>query len=437
MSVSRALPWALLLLVAAAPPLRAGEVVLDGEKVFSDEEPAKEGLDWSACEVQAELVQTGPEGTRTLLSEHRLLIQGENLDLEGTVSLTAGTRQALVRLQVRVRASTTLPDGVMYLVTSEGELQAALGYTPMQTSRTQFRHDIMEIRAPVAQLREVYVSPELGVRVLLIVTSAPVEDQRETQLLPPQLKRSDLVQLRVDTRRRSEGVETALRSTVLQAALGHDATFGLALRDRSEKPAEGEGEEPDPSRRFGDGVRVVDRAYDPDSGFGDRHVVPLRPAEQQYMIRNLRRGDQSYVERNRVDLGDGPDTITVRQTKKRKLSKRKQRRLRDAAEIQAVEEMALERQKTLAGTQGAPAPLHAAEELSVNLTPLRSTDRHVRLELRFSGAMSFTAGEEPRPIDLAFIENVGWGETLELGLRELLEGGEPEDDTILAITPIP
>ena len=434
---SRALAWALLLLAAAALPLRAGEVVLNGKTVFSDEEPAEEAQDWSACEVRAEIVQTGPGGTRTLLAEDRLLIQGENLDMQDTVTIEQGSRSALLRLQVRVRASTTMPDGVLYLVTSEGELQAAVGFSPQATSRTQFRHDVLEIRAPVAHLREVYVSPELGVRVLLVVTATPIQDERETELLPPQLRTDDLVRFRVEPRRRKGDVETPLTPVVLQAALGRDATFAIALRDMEAEAAAEEAGEADPSKRFGEGVRVVDRGYKPDSGFGDSHVVERSPAGDDYLARNAERADQSYIDRNRVDLDEGPKTVTVRQPKKRKLSKRRQRELRDAAEVQAVREMAAERQKTLTGTQGAPAPLHAAEELAIKLTPLRSTDRHLRLEVRFEGFMTFGDETEPRPVDLVFVENVAWGQSLELGIRELLDGGEPEDDTIVAITPIP
>ena len=127
----------------------------------------------------------------------------------------------------------------------------------------------------------------------------------------------------------------------------------------------------------------------------------------------------------------------MRIPKKKKLSKRKRRALKDSAEIRAARALALERSKTLAGEEGAPEPVPRAEQLQVVLTPLHGTARNLRLKLRLVGYMSLAGDEHPRAIDLSFTENVPWGQTLELGLREILEGGEPESDTIIAITPQP
>jgi hypothetical protein len=432
--LARALAALSLLLPLAAWPVAAGEMILNGVRVLG-EEPSEEARDWSACRVRADLVQTGNGGTRTLASENRVLMLGENLDFEGTYTISSGDRQALVNMTVRLRASTVREDGAMYLVTSEGEMQAAIGFDLAESSRRQFRHDFIELGSGFVSPREVYVSPELGIRVLLIVTAEPVEDERETSPFPA-ADASQIVSFRIEAKRRFDGKEASLNNQVLQAAPGHDASFEVVLREPGDEPPEEEGE-PDPDFPLGGRARIVDLARTPSSGFADDHFVSDSERDDDFMRRNSRRGDTSYLAAHEVESNEGPVASSMRMPKKKKLSKKKQRQLRESAEIRGAKELALERSKTLAGREGAPAALAQSEQLQVLLTPLHATDRNLRLRVRLQGYMSLEGDDLPREIDVSFTENVGWGLTLELGLREILEGGEPESDTIIAITPQP
>ncbi len=433
---TRALVALSLLMPFATLPAGAGEVILNGVKVLGDE-AAGEGEDWSACRVRVDLVQTGGSGTRTLATEERLLILGENLDLEGDYTLSSGNAQALVHLLVRLRSSTVRPDGAMYLVTSEGELQAAIGFTPEQTSRVQFRHDFIEVGSGIVQPREVYVSPELGLRVLLIVSAVPVLDEVDQGPIPTG-NVSEIIRFRVEAKRRFDGRDIILQHAPLQAAPGHDASFEIVLREPGQVvDSEEEEEERDPDFPMGGRARIVDLARVPSSGFGDDHSVEELRNEDDYMARNAGQGDTSYLSEHAIETHQGPIASSMRLPRKRTLSKKKRRALKESAEIRAAKEIALERSKTLAGEEGAPEPLPRAEQLRVVLTPLHSTKRNLRLRIRLEGYMALAGDSAPRRIDLTFTENVGWGLTLELGLREILEGGEPESDTIIAITPQP
>ena len=89
-----------------------------------------------ATTIELNLVQTGAGGTRTIASENRVLMLGEDLDFEGVYTLSDGKRQALVQLLVKIRSSTVRQDGAMYLVTSEGDLQAAVGFSPSVAQRS-------------------------------------------------------------------------------------------------------------------------------------------------------------------------------------------------------------------------------------------------------------------------------------------------------------
>lgn len=423
-----------LLLCLAVVSAGAGEMILNGVRVLGDE-PADERVDWSACRVRADLVQTGAGGTRTLASENRVLILGENLDFEGTYTISNGARQGLVNLLVRLRSSTVREDGVMYLVTSEGELQAAVGFTAADSSRRQFRHDFVEIGSGLVSPREVFVSPELGIRVLLIVSAEPVRDEVEESLIPSSAA-AEIISFRIEAKRRFAGKIARLNNQVLQAAPGHDASFEVVLRDPGDAPDEDE-DPPDPDFPLGGRARIVDLARTPASGFGEDHFATESTLNQDFLERNSRRGDTSYISEHSVETGTGPIASSMRLPNKKKLSKKKQRELRESAEIRGAKELALERSKTLAGREGAPVTLARSEQLQVHLTPLHVTEKNLRLRIRLQGYMALEGDEQPREIDLSFTENVGWGLTLELGLREILEGGEPESDTIIAITPQP
>jgi hypothetical protein len=185
-------------------------------------------------------------------------------------------------------------------------------------------------------------------------------------------------------------------------------------------------------------VRVVDLGELADTGFGDEHRVARRPADDSFLRSNLVAADQSYLDEHRVELRSGEfETTSIRRQKKKKLSKKKRQQLKDAAEIQAAQERAIERSKTLAGADGAPAPRLESEQLQVSLRPLHATERNLRFEVRLVGQARLAPGEEPSPIDLGFVENLAWGETLELGLVELLRGGSPEEDYLVLVTPQP
>lgn len=419
-------------LALGAVPCPAIQPAVDPGAVAPDSGTDESEREWRLCRVRVELMETSGAGSRIHARHEQLLFHGESFELERRLQLGNDAKNALVDVRLRVRAAATFASGVSYFVTSEAVVAAALGFIPEAGADDQVRSTFIELRAPTPRLQEVYHGPALGSRLLLVIQATPVHGSDPEPLLPEPITGA-LYEFRLDVRRLADGEEKTLQTVRLHAALRHEASYSMELGAPTAGPAE-----TDPEHPLGGTVRVSQPHVVETTDFGEKHRVRLEPADEAFMRSNVVIADTSFLGEHAVETSEGPKAFSFTRPRKR-LSRRKRERLREQAAIGEARRLAVERSKTLPGSDGAVERAGASEgggqHLSVGVEPLHVSEHNVQFALTLRGSVSPGEGRPALPVDARFIEHLGWGESLEFLLSELA-GEEPGDyDLVFSVTP--
>jgi hypothetical protein len=385
---------------------------------------------WRLCQVSLSLLLTSGGRSQVLREESRALFHGEVIELDGEAQAQEGSRLAVLRYQVRLRAAMARPDGVVYHLTSSARLTSTIGFSSELVGRDEVRHAFLDIGDPGARLHEVFAMPDPAVRLVLGLSAAPIVGRAgkpRPAVGPATFENPEVFRIEVVLR---EGeVDKLIDSVQLTTTSGRPASYAVGRLDARRREAG------DPERRLGDGVRAVDLGSLRDTGYAARHALAQRPADRGWHERHVEAPDDDYLEDHeiRLDDEDAPRHSTIR-VKTKKLSKRKQEKLRAHQEILEAARMAQRQARTLPSGEDVPGGF-LREELSLSVTPLHAGLQFVQAEVRLRGAVRLPGDEDVTPIDLDFVEQLERGEPFELGLVEVLRGGGSKYDYVFRIIP--
>jgi len=394
-------------------------------------EPSGE-VAWRLCRVKMTLLLTAGGRSQVVHEEERALFHGEVMELEGDAQGDAGSRAVLFKWQVRLRAAVARPDGVLYQLTTSVRLASTVGFSSDLVGQDIVRHAFPEISDRSAILHELFAMPDPPMRLVLAMTAEPIGGRVEPMtrsLAVPRFEDRERFAVEVVLR---EGDSDKLMDRVeIQTTPGKPAKYAFARLDARRKDAG------DPERRLGEGVRVRDLGHLDDSGYGDTHVVHGRRIEPSWDPRDAESADSGYLATHEVpiDGDDDPAHFTMK-VKSRKLSKRKQAKLREQQEILAAARAAQDRARNLPASEAVPEGFER-EQLAIEITPLHAGEQFLQAEVRVHGALRLPGEREETPVDLDFVEQLERGEPFELALVELLRGPGSSYDYVFRITPSP
>lgn len=387
---------------------------------------------WKLCRVRVSVLLNGPFGSRLVREDLEPLFHGEELELEGDAEVTEPDRHARIHYRLRLRAALAHDEGVTYQVTTAARLAAAIGYEGAAAGDDQVRHAFLDITDPATRLHEAFAARQPPLRLVIGVAAEPIGGQAVSPtdaLSPP--GDAELQRFRVEVLLREGEQETLLDQSELAALPGREAVFSLGrLQARRPEPT-------DPERRLGEGVRARRLGRIEDSGFGDRHRVPLERADTGWHEGHVGDEDDDFLREHVVELDDEDQPRHVRVSRRaRKLSRGKRRRLREQQEVAAALAMARERARTLPSGDAVPSGF-VREELTLLLTPLHASLGFVQAELALVGQVRLPGEDELTPVNVRFIEELIRGEPFELGLAELAREDPPAYDYVFRLTPQP
>lgn len=432
------LRWMLLL---AALPSRAaadGVVLAPGpgqagsEAARAEDETARiENSTWKLCEVTASLLALSP-GRSTVAEETKAFVYlGEDLDLRADVTVPLPQGTALVSARTRLRAAAATQRGVTYFIASSGVMRSTIGFQHPVTGQDQFRQEMLSVDDGSTRLHEVFALPDLGLRVVLALQVRPVSGREEPSVL------ESIRDPVVGTTRRFQ-VEAFLKDAdrldpLEQATLvtmdGRTARLALTRLG-----SEGAGGLP-ASMPGVPSVRMIHVPGAPSSTAEEMGALRSVPADRRFQER-VEALQRSIRMDPTVDLGkklpgqrDLPGTP-------RKISPSKKAKIQEAQRAAAVRKWAIEQSRKLPASGDVPAGWDS-ESLVLEISPLRTTQASMQVELRLNGRLKLPREEAYTAIDIVLTEQLRFGETLEVGIAELVRDGEPLYDYILRITPEP
>lgn len=400
---------------------------VDPAEIPVDERP------WKACRLTLVTLLNSGRNSQVVAREEHTLFHGERLDVARDIPVAqgnpSGDRQVLVRLRARVRAEVSRVGGVVYSVTSEAVLASAIGAEAAEVGQQQLRSAFLALGPGTQAMHEAFASTTLGLRVVLSLSVTPLLGEEDGMPAAPLQVDAALERFRVEALWREhdewrvleQADLTASRTRSARLQLGGFGTEGALLGDRAHP--------------LGPGVETRELGGLPDSGFGDERRVELQRFDEVTRGVDVRELDEGYVAEGTImrHRDDEPPHVTIR-AKTRKMSKAKQEKIRQLLEIQAARRAAIERARSLPGGADVPAG-YEHQHLTLHVTPLHASAQHVQVEIRLTGSVRLHEKGPATPVDARFVEELERGESFDVPVLELLEGGLPEYDYVLRITP--
>lgn len=394
------------------------------------EESAKEPS-WRLCEVTASLLATAPGRSIVADETTGFVYLGEDLDLltDVTVPLPQGT--ALVHARMRLRAAAATSKGVTYFIASSGALRSTIGFQHPMTGQDQFRNEMLEVTDTGTRLHEVFALPDLSLRVVAVLKVRPVAGREETSVLESlrdpvagTIRRFD-IEAHLKEADRMEPLERATLSTMDGRTARLSLTrFGIEGTGGLPKGMPGV-----PT------VRTIQVPGAPATSAEDMGAVRQVPADRRFQDR-VDALQRSIRMDPTVDLGQKLPGQRDLPGTPRKISAAKRKKIQELQKRQAIRDWAIEQSKKLPSSEAVPEG-YDSEELSLEVTPLRVTQTSLQVEIRLRGRIKLPKEEAHTAIDATLVEQLRFGETLELGIAELVREGEPLYDYVLRITPEP
>ncbi len=385
---------------------------------------------WSLCEITASLLATAPGRSIVAAETKELVYLGESVDLGGDITIPLKQGTALVNARVRLRAAMASDTGVSYLISSAGILRSTVGFLHEQAGRDQFRNEVLAVTDSGARLHEVFALPDLELRVLLVISVRRVQGRDEPSAWdlarPP--AETQLRRIRVEALMRDGDTLQPLEQAVLQTLDGREA--GMALTQMSRAP-EGPGLGIAPSTS----VRLITKPGVKTTTAEEMGALRGVPGDDRFQrrVEDLQRSMHidPTVSPNRKLPGqmDLPGTP-------RKISKKKKAKIQEQQKQQAQRKWAIEQARTVAGSAAVPEGFRR-EGLDVTVIPLHATRASLQIEIRLRGRVRLPGEKDLTEINTSVIEQVPFGETLEIGVAELVRDERPRYDFMLRITPEP
>jgi hypothetical protein len=436
-------PALTILIVLASPHARAAEAAgpaggtvlapaggVAGRDAAEAAETLVEDRSWKLCEVSASLLATAPGRSIVASEKTGYLYLGETLDLESDVTVPVAQGTALVHARVRVRAAAATQAGVTYLIASDGVLRSTIGFRHPVAGQDQFRQEVLEVGDGGTRLHEIFALPDLGLRVVMVLGVRPVsgrEEQTARQMLAPPVPgqaRRFRIEAFLREGDRFEPVEQATLSTMD----GREA--GMSLTRFTSAGAEGGLPRGMPRAPA---VKTIAVPGVPETSAAQMGAVTTVPADRKFQER-VETLQRSLRMDPTVDLSSKLPGQRDLPATPRKISPNKRKKIQEMHERAAIREWAIEQSKKLPASEAVPEG-YDREELELTLTPLRASVSSLQVEIRLRGRIRLPKEEAFTAIDATTVEQVRFGEPLELGVAELVREGEPLYDYVLRITP--
>lgn len=431
----RAAPFLLAGLLSSSVPADTVQLAPAMPAFRPDENAPPEAVveerSWRLCRVRTKVLLNMPDRSAVVLDDQRLLALGEFLDVSRDVPITWGSRAAIVRLRVRVRASVAKSPGVLYMVTTSAELVSAIGFESNEIGREQVRHAVLDVSESGTRVHEAWVSPEIQARLVVALAAEPVFGRAEPTALellrPPPV---DMHRFKVEALLKERETLTLLDQADLSALAGQDAVYSMG-RFASEAATL------HPVLRLGARLRLVEPRRVPESGFEKTHAVEQIPARRDYLIDHGWDPDSGFMAEHELlaDTSDDPRSFTIR-GKNNKISKKKREKLVAQQQVQAVREWAIERSKTLPSGEAVPDGF-GRESLTLRITPLHATASTLQIVLRIEGHVRLPHEDALTAIATNVLEHLPRGEPFDIAVSELVRDAASDYDYVLRITPEP
>lgn len=426
----------LLLALAPFAGARADGVVLaPGPGAASAPGPSEttvvEDRSWKLCEVTASILATAPGRSIVAGEKQALVYLGEQLDIEADVTIPVAQGIAMVHAKARLRAAAATEEAVTYFINSDGILRSTIGFRSEAAGRDEFRSEMLIVSDESTRLHEIFALPEQSLRVVMVLRVRRVSGRQEQTALQmvTAARASDIRRFRVQAFLKDGATEHPLENASLSALDGHEASLALTRFQ-----AEAQGAKPVglPAAQT---VRKVQMTGVPETPAKEMGAVHPLAADDRFQER-IDALQRSLKIDPTVDLGKKlPGQVDPKATPK-KMSARKKAKLQEQQKEVEVRRWAIEQSKTLPSSSAVPEGFQR-EELLISVTPLRATAESLQIELTLRGHLKLPGEDQYTSIDATTVEQVRFGETLEVGLADLVRKDQPRYDYVLRITPEP
>lgn len=410
--------------VQLAPPLAAPQDTTPAADVARVKDAS-----WRLCRVRTTVLLNMPDRSLKVVTDERLLALGESIDIERDIPMTSGSLAALVRLHLRIRASLARNPGVIYHVTTDAMLASAVGFESSEVGESQIRHAMLDVTGPGTRLHEVYVSPQLKARLIVALEAEPVfgrEAENQLDLLTRPV--SKIHRFKVEAFLKEREHLSPIDQMTIAALEGQDAVFALS-RFTAASVAKDE-------RRLGTAsVATVTRSSP--SGFEKDHVVRGTHANVSSVDLTSSQPDDSFMSEHRVvPSSDGPKVKRTLRIPNKKMSKKKREEIVALQQVQAVQDLALERSKTLPSGDAVPEGFDRTW-FELHITPLHVTSSMIQAELHITGRLKLPREDAISTITTTVVEQLPIGEAFDIAVSELVHDTASDYDYLVRITPEP